>query len=99
MSKQITEAELLAREKSFVDKIGSGTVLTLAVLTISLISTFAVCQYKIGELESKVAVLSEDSKSYSALVQEVKDIKISLEDVKNQNRVTYSVLLDLSHRK
>ena len=92
------EKAFLEKEKSIIEKVGGGTIVTLILLAISLISTFALSQYKIGELQSEVEKLNAGSKSVIVLEQQLKDISKSVDELKDQNKETYRLLLDISQR-
>lgn len=101
--KEELEEALLKKEKSFIEKIGGGTVVTLIVLTISLISTISVGLDKIDTLQKEVVDLKADKETTGKLLievqTEIKAVNSSIGDLKEQNKETYRLLLDFSKRQ
>jgi septal ring factor EnvC (AmiA/AmiB activator) len=105
----MNEEELLKREKTFIDRIGWSTVLTILAMGISIATTFAVAQYKINELQiisgdfqKQLNELKKekasDSKSLTVVETEIKTLNASISELKDQNKETYRLLLDMSRR-
>lgn len=92
------EKAFLEKEKGLIERVGLGNLITLVLLVVSVISSFVLSQYKIGELQSRVDELNAGTKNVVILEQQLKDISKSVDELKDQNKETYRLLLDISKR-
>lgn len=103
------EKKFLAQEKSFIDRIGWSAFLTIIGMAISIATTFGIAQYRIGEQQTSLTdqqrQLNElkkdnqtDGKSITAVETEIKALNASIGELKDQNKETYRLLLDMSRR-
>ena len=63
---------------------------------ISIATTFSISQYRINELEKKVAVLEVEKENVVILKTEMQTIKQSINELKQTNKDTYRLLLGMS---
>lgn len=96
------EEHLLKREKGFVDKIGYTGIVTLLTLATGIITSFSVGQYRINQQEAVITELKSaketDGKTLSAMAEQIKSLNGSINELKDQNKETYRLLLDISQR-
>lgn len=107
---QEEEDKLLKREKSFVDRIGWSALLTLIAMSVAIISSFAVSQYRQNEQEKIISNQQiqindlkkdkeNDGRALTVVETEIKALNASIGELKDQNKETYRLLLDMSKRQ
>jgi len=103
------DQQLTEHEKSFIDRMGWSAFITSLVLLVGMISSFSVSQYRISEqdkiLSGQAVEITNmkreketDGRSMVALQTEIKALNQSIGELKDQNKETYRLLLDISKR-
>lgn len=102
MTKQEEEfiQQELAKEKSFIGKLGAGNIITLVTMIIMGAVSYGAAKYQINDMSKQIEVLqtekNEANKNLAAINQRMSDFQNSLNEVKEQNRQTYQLLFDFS---
>lgn len=63
---------------------------------ITIGTTFGISQYRTNELEKKVAVLEAERQNVIILKTQMQAIQSSIDELKQTNKDTYRLLLDMS---